>query len=432
MTVHKVVITGPQFIGAKRSKAFNKRVGVEIHTDRGKTTARLDDFHDVPLEPNLNPASYVQTFVCGPVIEKAEEVLAEVPEVRERMQPTEAEEIDVANLPFGLNGSDVMFFVQINRGGDWKSAAVKNSLHPFQPFPIDPGAQVLHYAQSGFEGAKAYRTVKGRIVSFRLKENAERHARTAARLTSTPIPTNYYLEAVRSTVLANEHLIAPPGLGAAMYIRPLHFGIGPQLGLAPAPVEAFMIFVSPVGPYFKGGFTPKPMLVQNKYKRSAPGLTGDVKAAGNYANCLLPGLIAKEQDFAEVIYLDAMTGRNVEEVGAANAFFVVDGTLYTPALSGTILAGITRASLITLARDMGIRVKDNDRLPIGYAMRASEAFCSGTAAVVTPIGSVTKGNETVVFNNGKVGPLTHLLYNRLVDIQEERVPDPYRWVYPLT
>lgn len=433
MAVTKVIINGHRWIGKlKRIKEHKGTVSVKIVTDQGTTTARLHDFNGTRLTPVLNKKESVLTFVCGPVLERAEEILANIPQVAARMQPNEAQEIDFATLPFGMNESDVMFLATLKRGGDWNTAPINRSLFPFQDLSISPFAQVLHYAQSGYEGAKAYRTVDGNIVSFRLKENAQRHAKTSARLALTPIPANYYVNAIKSTVLANERLVAPPGLGAAMYIRPLHFGIGPQLGLAPSPTEAFMIIVTPVGPYFKGGFSPKSLLVQDEYRRSAPGLTGAVKAAGNYANCLLAGITAKEQNFAEVLYLDAMTGRHVEEVGAANAFFMIEGKLYTPPLGGTILAGITRDSLITLARDMGIEVIDHIPLPIDLAMRASEAFCSGTAAVVTPIGSITRGGHKTEFNNGRVGPVTQSLYDKLIGIQEGREPDTYGWLYPLT
>ena len=432
MKIHRVIIHGPQLIGAQRLKNLKHRTDVTLVTTAGTTTARLNDFQDVKLEPSLNPESFTQTFFCGPVLERAQRVLESTPEVAARIQLREAEKIDFGSLTFGLNKSDVMLFATIKRGGDWTSRSISNSLHPFGKIPLSPVAEVLHYAQTGFEGAKAYRSAKGRIVCFRLPENAKRHAQTSERLALTPIPEKYYLEAVRQTVLANKRLLAPPGMGAAMYIRPLHFGSGPQLGLAPAPEESFMIFVSPVGPYFEGGFKAQAMMVQDEFNRSAPGLMGKVKAGANYANCLKPGLLAKQNSFAEVIYLDAMLNQNVEEVGAANAFFVVDGKLYTPSLSGTILAGITRDSLITLARDMGIEVIDNQPVPIRLAKKASEAFCSGTAAVLTPIGSITHGSEEIVFNGRKVGPMTELLYKRLTDIQEERVADPYGWVYQLS
>ncbi|MBU1617041.1 MAG: branched-chain amino acid aminotransferase [Candidatus Margulisbacteria bacterium] len=431
VVVKRVTVNGCQVRALPRSIDFRNKnmTGVRCETNRGEVSLRLRDFDGVPLQPSLDPGAFSQTFVCGPVLERAEKVISSVPEIRSRLFPMPSANIDFANLPFGLNASDVMFVSQIKRGDDWRSVPINRSLFPFQGLSLSPAAQVIHYGQTGFEGGKAYRSSKGRIVSFRLEENAKRHARTSARIALTPIPADYYLEAIKATVLANEQLLAPPGLGAALYLRPTHFGSGPQLGVAPAPVETFMVFVSPVGPYFKGGFTGKPMLVEDLYRRSAPGLMGDVKVGGNYAGSLLPGTTAKANDFAEVIYLDAMTGKNVEEVGAANAFFVVNGVLYTPKLTGTILPGITRDSIITLARDMGIKVVDDRPLPLKFALKADEAFCTGTAAVVTPVGSITKGGKKTTFNNGEAGPLTRTLYETLVGIQEERISDPYGWVY---
>jgi len=430
--VKRVILSGPQLIGARRVKALRGRVGAQIVAEQGVAQARLNDFRGISLEPSLNPDAYTQTFVCGPVIERAQEILAEIPQVATRLQPGATQEIDFSALTFGLNRSDVMFLSTIKRGGEWSSVSISNSLYPFENISLSPVTQALHYGQAGFEGAKAYRSVRDRIVGFRLPENAKRHQRTSARLALTPIPEQVYLEAVRATVLANQHLLAPPGFGASMYIRPLHFGSGAQLGVAPAPSETLMIFVSPVGPYFKGGFSAKPMLIEEHFRRSAPGLMGDVKVAGNYAGSILPGLLAKARGFAEAIYLDVASGANIEEVGAANAFFVLDGTIYTPGLSGTILPGITRDSLITLAIDMGIKVIDNQPIPLNLAKKADEAFCSGTAAVVTPISSITIGKRTIEFNQGKVGPITQALYTKLNDIQEERIPDHFGWVYPLS
>ena len=439
LVVRKVTLGGVQNIGWVRGSLNQKKapalrdngrgIGAKIYTNQGITTARLDDFAGVPLSQSLNPRSFEQTFVGGPVILRAHELLSSNRKVYDRLQPSTEETIDFSKLAFGLNKSDVMYFARIKKGGDWELVPATDSFFPFEEFPINPAAEVLHYCQTCFEGAKAYMSEKGRIVSFRLGMNAERMMRSAERIALTPVPAKYHLGAVHGTVLANERLLAPPGLGAAMYVRAFHFGNGPQIGVAPAPEETFIVIVSPVGPYFKGGFATQKMLVEEEFARSAAGLMGSVKDGANYAGSLLPGSRAKAKGYAEVIYLDVIAHQYVEEVGAANAFFVKDGVLYTPRLSGTILPGITRDSVITLARDMGIKVVDDQNVSIDFAMTADEAFCTGTAAVISPVGSITKGEHVAVFNNSEVGPTTGKLYRTLVDIQEERIPDPYGWVH---
>ncbi len=485
--------------------------GVVYHTDAGVLYGRVDDIARFNLGISLTPNANRQSYVHDAALETAnlivnQEILPKISDMESRFHQylpksalenpysltSNATDIDFAHLAFGLNASDVMYVSQVDRGGDWKNFDPRTALFEFQDFGINPAAQALHYSSTIFEGAKAYSYKDGRIVTFRLPANAARFAKSAARVALTPIPEEVFLEAVRRTTLANRRLIAPPGLGAALYIRPFHFGSGPQLGVAPAPSETFCVFVSPVGPYFKGGFGGKKMKVETTYRRSAPGLTGDSKVGPNYAGSIVPGLEAKKtgqiglQDlgqfaeakfkalldhgyidehgimtpfddkrssldlrgslsreledevyaalknshFAEVIYLDATQGQYLEEVGAANAFFVKDNVLYTPRL-GTILPGITRDSVIILARELGLKVEDSQLLHYESLLDADEVFCTGTAAAVTPISSVSFNGRTSLYNNGKVGPITQALYNTLVGIQEGTLPDTHNWIYPL-
>jgi branched-chain amino acid aminotransferase len=213
-----------------------------------------------------------------------------------------------------------------------------------------------------------------------------------------------------------------------MYVRPLLMGSGAVLGVAPAPSYRFLVYVTPVGPYFKGGVTAIDLVISEEHHRAAPGGSGGVKAIGNYAPGMMPSKKAKSEGYAEVIYLDAETHTCIEEVGAANFFCVKDGVLYTPELTGTILPGITRDSLIKLARHNGIEVHET-KVTAEFAMSADEAFCCGTAAVISPIGSITKGDTKAEYGNGKPGELTTKLYNQLVGIQNETEEDIFGWLH---
>ena len=214
-------------------------------------------------------------------------------------------------------------------------------LQPYGDIPMSPAAGVLNYGQGLFEGMKAFRTSKNRIVFFRPEENARRMQRGADRLKMPPVPESIFVDAVEQVVAANNHWVPPTGKGA-MYVRPLLMGSGPVLGVSPAPSYTFLIYVTPVGPYFKGGMNAIDLLISEHHHRAAPGGSGGVKAIGNYAPGMKPSKEAKALGYAEVIYLDAETHTSIEEVGAANFFCVKDNVLYTPSLTGTILPGITR------------------------------------------------------------------------------------------
>tara|TARA_B100000405_G_scaffold21165_1_gene15937 strand:- start:168 stop:842 length:675 start_codon:yes stop_codon:yes gene_type:complete len=217
----------------------------------------------------------------------------------------------------------------------------------------------------------------------------------------------------------------------ALYVRPLLNGSGPVLGVAPAPEYTFMVYVTPVGPYFKGGMSCIKLLISDEHHRAAPGGSGGVKAIGNYAPGMMPSKMAKAAGYAEVIYLDAEEHKYVEEVGAANFFCLKDGVLYTPELTGTILPGITRDSIIQLARHMGYKVVET-KVEAEFAMSAEEAFCCGTAAVISPIGSITFGDKTATYADGATpGDLTLKLYDALTSIQNEVDEDIFGWVHPV-
>ncbi len=334
-----------------------------------------------------------------------------------------AKNIDWDKLTFSLTPTDTMYVAETTGDEPW----MPGELRPYGNISISPAAGVLNYGQGLFEGMKAYRTDKDRIVFFRPDENARRMQRGADRLKMPPVPESIFIDAVEQVVQANIDWVPPMGRGA-MYVRPLLMGSGPVLGVAPAPSYSFMIYVTPVGPYFKGGMRAIELLISDEFHRAAPGGSGGVKAIGNYAPGMMPSKMAKASGYAEVIYLDARTSTYIEEVGAANFFCIKDEVLYTPELTGTILPGITRDSIIALARHMGYEVVE-EKVRAEFAMSADEAFCCGTAAVISPIGSITHGDTKVTYGDGTPGTITTTLYDKLTGIQNETEEDIFGWLH---
>ena len=293
----------------------------------------------------------------------------------------------------------------------------------FQPLSLSPAACVLNYGQGLFEGMKARRTPDGRITLFRPEMNARRAAEGAKRLVMPEISESMFIEAVKKVAEENKRWVPPHGKGE-LYLRPILFGSSARLGVSPAEEYMFVVFAVPVGPYFKGGMTPISLRVSQNHHRAAPGGSGGVKAIGNYAPGMMPSKRAKSEGYSEIIYLDAVEHNYVEEVGAANFFCVKDGTIYTPELTGTILPGITRLSIIELARSMGLTVVE-EKVSIEFALGCDEAFCAGTAAVISPIGSIQHGEVEEDF--GGVGDITLALYERLTGIMSGGLEDSFNW-----
>jgi branched-chain amino acid aminotransferase len=332
---------------------------------------------------------------------------------------------DWDNLTFAFNETETMYIARCEGEGEWEGG-----LLPFGDVPVHPSSAVLNYGQGLFEGMKAQYAADGSVVLFRPLENAKRMANGARRLCMPPVPEEMFVEAVKEVVKANIQYVPPIGKGT-LYIRPVLWGTGPVLGIAPAGSCTFCVFVCPVGPYFKGGMAPIKLQVTKEFHRAAPHGIGDIKAIGNYSATIYPVKLAKSQGFAENIYLNARDDRSVEEVGAANFFCKIDDELHTPRLGGSILPGITRESLIILAREkLGMKVRERD-IDYEEVFTAQEAFCSGTAAVITPIGSVTFGGKEHVINNFEIGKTTKELYDMLTGIQTKKVEDPYEWVVEL-
>lgn len=294
------------------------------------------------------------------------------------------ENIDWDSLGFAFLPTKAMFISKWEESTGWD----EGKLVPFGNIEISPAAGVLNYGQGIFEGLKALRTKEeDKIVLFRPLDNGKRLEESCKRMLIPPYNPEKFVEDVKKVVKANEEYIPPYGKGA-LYIRPVLWGTGPILGVGPAPSYTFIIFVCPVGPYYKEGFKPIKLLVTD-FHRAAPRGTGGIKTICNYAGSMLPAKLAKEAGYNQEVYLDAANNKYVEEVGTANFFCIINKVLITPRLTGSILPGNTRASVLKIASKM-LKMKTEERdIAIEEIFEASEVFCTGTAAVITPIGSLT-------------------------------------------
>lgn len=332
-------------------------------------------------------------------------------------------EIDWANLSFGYIKTD--YNVRIyNRNGQWGQLEISSS----EIINMHMAATCLHYGQEAFEGLKAFRGKDGKIRIFRLEENAARMQDTCRGTMMAELPTDRFREAVLQAVKLNERFVPPYGTGASLYIRPLLIGTGAQVGVRPADEYLFVIFVTPVGPYFKGGFSTNPYVIIREYDRAAPLGTGTFKVGGNYAASLRASKKAHDMGYAAEFYLDAREKKYIDECGAANFFGIKDNTYITPK-STSILPSITNKSLMQLAEDMGMKV---ERRPIAEEELSTftEAGACGTAAVISPIQRIDdpeKGRSYVFSEDGKPGPVSEKLYNKLRGIQLGEEPDTHGW-----
>ena len=333
------------------------------------------------------------------------------------------DEINFDNLTFSFTQTKSMFVAKCNLGEEWK----RGELKPFSNLSLSPAAVVLSYGQGLFEGMKAYRWDNGEIAMFRPEMNAERAAYGCTRLSMPEIPRSLFINGVKKVVRDNINYIPNTEQGA-LYVRPIIFGSGEGVGVAPSTEYRFIVYVSPVGPYFKGGLKPIKLVVTKDFHRAPLKGTGGVKAIGNYVPGMLPSSIAKSKGYAEVIYLDAAEEKYIEEVGAANFFAVIGNKLITPELTGSILPGITRASIIHLATNkMELEVQER-RISVEEALTADEVFCAGTAAIVAPIGSINYKDKDYTYCKGKIGKVTNDIYNYLTGIQFGTSNDEFKWM----
>ncbi len=335
---------------------------------------------------------------------------------------------DPLKLVFGRNFTDYMFTMEHTADKGWHNAEIK----PYQPLMLDPAANVLHYSQEVFEGQKAYKSSGNEILLFRPLENARRMSHSLKRMCMPEIPEESYLQAECELLKLEERWI-PKAVGASLYIRPAVISTEAALGVKPADRYLFFIILSPVGPYFQEGFNPVGLWVSDNYTRAAQGGTGEAKTGGNYAGTLLASKIAKDKGCSQVLWLDAVEHKYVEEVGAMNIFFIIDNKLVTPKLSGSILQGITRKSVLQIAEDLGIVPEERqisiDELVEGIEnKKISEAFGAGTAAVISPVGRISYKDKEYVISQ-ETGPWAKKFFDTLTGIQYGEKEDKYGWVY---
>jgi len=334
--------------------------------------------------------------------------------------------IDWDDLGFEPLPTRSMWEGKCSSGDEW----MEGGLVPYGEISLSPAACVLNYGQGVFEGMKAYHTAKDRIVLFRPDKNSARMQKSTERICIPVMNHQYFMNAVTSTVLDNLDFVPPYGKGT-MYIRPISFGISQAISVQPASEYLFIVFASPVGPYFKGGSKVLHLYLSNEFHRAAPKGIGNAKAIGNYSASLLPGSKAKSKGFNDMIYVHAKNETLIEEMGAANLFIFSDGELLTPKLGRSILDGVTRDSVMTIAEEMlNLKVKETD-IEIERLLQAEEVFCCGTAVEVTSVGKISTKDKDYTIGNGSYGPKSLLIKKHLLQIQKEEIDDPFGWIHPI-
>lgn len=351
----------------------------------------------------------------------------EISITRVATEKMKAKPVDESKLGFGNIFTDHFFTMKFNHKKGWHDAAIE----PYRTLSLDPSAMCLHYGQEIFEGMKAYRGKDDSIYLFRPEENFKRLNNSAKRLCMPEVEIDVVMEALKKLVLLDKDWI-PHGSGTSLYIRPTMIATEEAVGLHTSSKYLFFIIVGPVGAYYPEGFSPTKIYVTEEYVRSVRGGIGYCKAAGNYAASLYASKLASEMGYTQVLWLDAVERKYIEEVGTSNIFFVIGDELITPPLSGSILPGVTRDSVIQIARSWEFDVSER-QLSIDEVIAASangslkEAFASGTAAIISPVGQIYyKGKEHII-NDGKTGHLTERLYNEILQIQYGEKEDPFGW-----
>ncbi len=335
---------------------------------------------------------------------------------------------DESKLGFGQYFSDHMFKMDYSPEQEWHSRRIV----PYGPLDLDPAAMVLHYGQECFEGLKAYRGVDGGVRLFRYRDNLQRLLNSARRLCMPEFDIEEVCDGLKRLVLLEQEWI-PRTEGCALYIRPNYIATDPFLGVRASNNYLLYIMVGPVGAYYPQGFDPVSIYVSDEYVRAVKGGIGEAKTCGNYAASLKAQREAKEKGFTQVLWLDGKERKYVEEVGTMNMFFVIGDEVITSPLTGSILPGVTRDSVLHILRTWGVNVSER-LLAIDEVVAAAkdgtlkEAFGTGTAAIISPVGSVHYKDETHSVAGGETGPLSQKLYDHILDIQYSREEDPYGWV----
>ena len=344
--------------------------------------------------------------------------------------PTEhpkAKPVPGEKLPFGKWFTDHMFVMDYVKGSGW----IHPRIEEYKPFLIDPSAMVFHYGQALFEGLKAYRHGADSVSLFRPRLNFERMNLSGERMVIPPVDVDFCVYALKELVRVDRDWV-PSGEAESLYIRPFTIAMDPYLGVRASETYRFMIIMSPSGAYYPQGINPCNIYVEDTYVRAVRGGTGSTKCAGNYAASLIAQEIAHDRGYVQVLWLDGVEQKYIEEVGAMNILFVIDDTLVTPALSGSILSGITRRTCLELAAHLGIKVEErkisiDEIMDAGKSGRLKEAFGTGTAAVVSPVGELRYRDDVIVINDRKIGSITQRLYDIITETQFGKRADEFGW-----
>lgn len=330
-------------------------------------------------------------------------------------------------LVFGTIFTDHMFIMDYEEGKGWIDPRVV----PYQPLVLEPSCMVFHYGQEMFEGLKAYKADNGRILLFRPNKNIERANRSNRRLCIPEIPEDIFMEALKTVVKVDEDWI-PTKPGTSLYIRPFVIATDPFLGVRPSHTYKFMIILSPVGAYYASGLDPVKIWIEDEYVRAVRGGIGEAKTGGNYVASLASQVKAHDEGYAQVLWLDGIHRKYIEEVGAMNIFFKINGTVVTPKLNGSILSGVTRDSAVCLCKMWGIPVEER-QISVDEVIKAAksgemeECFGTGTAAVVSPVGELRYENEKMPISQNRIGELTQRIYDTITGIQLGRLEGPEGW-----
>lgn len=332
------------------------------------------------------------------------------------------------DLTFGTIFTDHMFIMDYEAGKGWHDARVV----PYQPLVLDPSAMVFHYGQEMFEGLKAYKAEDGRTLLFRPDKNAKRANRSNARLCIPEIPEEDFIQAIKAVVKADEEWI-PTKPGTSLYIRPFVIATDNFLGVRPSYSYMFIIILSPVGAYYPEGLDPIKIWIEDEYVRAIKGGIGEAKTGGNYVASLKSQVKAHDEGYTQVLWLDGVERKYIEEVGAMNIFFKINGTVITPELNGSILPGVTRDSVIELCKQWGLPVEERkisiDEIFEAYEKgQLEEVFGTGTAAVISPVGQLKWENHIMQIHDGKIGEYSQKFYDIITGLQEGKIEDKYNWI----
>ncbi|MCP4692815.1 MAG: branched-chain amino acid aminotransferase [Desulfobacterales bacterium] len=338
---------------------------------------------------------------------------------------------DEANLGFGTIFTDYMFNMDYHPDKGWCDARVE----PYAPLSLDPATMVLHYGQGVFEGLKGYRTSEGAIQLFRPKDNLKRINNSCRLLCIPEVDEDFVLDAIKRLLVIEKDWI-PGAPETSLYIRPTIIATDPFLGVRASHTYRFYVILSPVGAYYAEGFNPVKIWLTRDHVRAVRGGVGEAKTMGNYAASLLAGEKAHQEGYTQVLWLDGVDLKNIEEVGSMNIFMVIDDELITPELSGSILPGVTRNSVLALARHWGVKVSER-KISIDEVVAAhengklQEIFGSGTAAVISPVGELKYGDKVIPVGDGSVGPMANKFFAAITDIQYGRAEDVMGWIEPI-